>query len=95
MCKFHPSPKGKTRKYIDKCMVSLIEFINSETHFRTLGCCCGHGKYRMTIIAENKKDHKIYEILSGGRIGRKRRYYFRDKAGYYYIPEVERGYGKN
>lgn len=59
---------------------------------KTLACCCGHGKYPMTIIF--KRGDFNTEVFSGVTINRKKRFYKRDKQGYYYIPEVV-AYWKN
>lgn len=72
---------------VDKCMVKNIKEINKKG-IVTLGCCCGHGKYPMTIVYKAKDSGKIFDLISGKRILRKRRFYIRDKQGYYYIPET-------
>ncbi|KKL85456.1 hypothetical protein LCGC14_1954610, partial [marine sediment metagenome] len=46
MCKF--SPKSGLKR-IDPCMRDLINALKQQG-IETLGCCCGHGKYPMTII---------------------------------------------
>jgi len=72
---------------MDKCMINLIELLNYNG-VKTLACCCGHRKYNPTIIMRVGKDGAL-EILSGIFISRKKRFYVKDKDGYYYIPEVE------
>lgn len=83
MCKW--SKWGNTR--IDPCMRPLIKYLRS-LHVNTLACCCGHGKYPMTIVALCGFGQEPCEILSGVWIPRKKRFYKRDKEGIYYIPEV-------
>jgi hypothetical protein len=83
MCKWIKS--GNQR--IDPCMKNGVEWANSEGH-HTLACCCGHDKYEYTIISK-EKDGKIREIDTGIIIPRKKRFYFRDSEGHFYIPEVE------
>ncbi len=77
---------------IDKCMEKLIRALRLYG-IDTLACCCGHGKYPMTIVhRHNSNDFlngNIYDFISGWRIPRKRNFYKRDKQGYYYIPEVK------
>ena len=76
---------------IDKCMVWIISFINVNTRFTTLGCCCGHGKYPMTIVIQGKYGRKhgfVKELFSNITIPRKKRFYKKDSEGYYYIPET-------
>ncbi len=86
MCKFNP--KNDSRR-IDLCMKNVINFLWGWD-VGVLACCCGHGKYPMTIVVkEDLGDTKeIYEIFSGKTIPRKKRFYKKDKQGYYYIPEV-------
>ncbi len=75
---------------IDKCMVECINTLNSmshKSHIKPVGCCCGHGKYSMSIIVKNSEGH-CWELLSGISIPRKKRFYKKDKTGYYYIPEL-------
>ena len=87
--------KKKQFKYcpseIDDCMQGTIKILQMAG-VKTLGCCCGHKKYPMTIVAdiiiEPLTPPKPVEIFSGKIIPRKRRFYKKDKQGYYYIPEV-------
>lgn len=94
MCK---KQKGLHNR-IDKCMINLILNINKlhnrSSNWEIVGCCCGHGKYHMTIIVKvpinyplNKEEY-FYDLVSGIEIHRKRKFYVKDKQGYYYIPEV-------
>lgn len=91
MCKSH-NPRR-----IDACMKKIIKHLaivlggNSDI----LACCCGHGRYPRTIIikqwdlAGNRELTTINrELCSGIIIPRKKRFYKKDKDGYYYIPEV-------
>ena len=82
MCKFNP--KNDSRR-IDPCMKNLIDFLKLNG-IKTLSCCCGHGKYPMTIIC--KWGGNIIEIFSYKEIPRKSRFYKKDKHGVYYIPET-------
>ena len=79
-------PIGNRNPRIDQSMVNLIEMINKTTHHKTLGCCCGHGKYPMTIVVKDVVG--VYELISGKSIPRKTRFYLKDKEGFYYIPET-------
>ena len=54
--------------------------------YKTLGCCCGHGKYERSIIIEVDGLH--IEYFSQKIIPRLRRFYVRDSAGVYFIPEL-------
>jgi len=73
---------------IDPCMRERIDHIkNSDFSFRTLSCCCGHGRYPETIVIQHKGG-RILEGYSRKTIPRKRRFYRRDNDGFYYIPEV-------
>jgi hypothetical protein len=66
-------------------MKNLIELMR-QNGIRTLACCCGHGRYPMSIVIE--RDGFRYEAMSGIEICRKKRFYRKDSKGYYYIPEV-------
>lgn len=84
MCK-----KGNPRK-LDKCLrsgfIMRLNNLLSNSGERIVSSCCGHGKYPMTLIVQSK--HLIYEFISGIPIPRKKRFYKKDKQGFYYIPEV-------
>lgn len=90
MCKIH---KPNNRK-IDPCLSKLIGVLNtkiSDDDAEILACCCGHGKYPLTIVAKERALNDtwvITEWCSGKVIIRKSRFYKRDRQGYYYIPEV-------
>ncbi len=53
MCKQHKHHG----KMIDKCMRKIVEFINSETRFETVMCCCGHWKYPSSLIVIDSRVH--------------------------------------
>jgi len=78
------SKKFKT----DKCLELVVGLLNLVPNNETVGCCCGHGKYPPTILV--KFNGMIYpkEIFSQKIIKRKKRFYKKDKEGYYFIPEV-------
>jgi hypothetical protein len=90
MCKQHNPRK------IDKCMKTLCASIAFwlPDYLHIVGCCCGHGKYPLTIVCHNdakdinflmtQEDDVSREII----IPRKKRFYVKDKQGYYYIPET-------
>ena len=71
---------------IDECMKPILEHI----HGNVIACCCGHGKYPMTIVKKMgfQNDPYFLEIISGKIIPRKKKFYKKDKKGYYYIPET-------
>ena len=86
MCKLNKKNDGRR---IDPCMKEFIRNLNlclSETT-QIVSCCCGHGKYPMTIIVKNYR--LIYDLVSDKIILRKKKFYKKDKQGYYYIPEVK------
>ena len=78
----------------DKCIRHLLESMNHHG-FRTVGSCCGHGGYSMTIVCERQRGRrfigKYYDVVSGIEIPRTRNFYRLDSEGYYYIPEVDKG----
>ncbi len=82
---------GDTR--IDPCMKRLVEFINKETNFVTLMSCCGHGKYQPSIVMIDTRTAEFcnapQELFSNTWFEHnQKRFYKRDKEGYYYIPEI-------
>ncbi len=87
MCKFNP--KNDSRR-IDPCMKQFIETLNTLINpaWKTVACCCGHKKYPMTIVIENQNKGYHIEIFHGKILLRKKKFYKKDKQGYYYIPEV-------
>lgn len=80
--------KGEVIK-VDACMKNLIVVVN-KPHYRTLACCCGHGRYNMSIVVQ-VEDGRIIEIMSMKEIPRKKKFYKKDKDGYFYIPETQEG----
>jgi len=72
---------------IDPCMEDELRRLR-ESGIRTLACCCGHSRYHKTIVVPTGGE--IIELFSGVKIPRKKRFYVKDKDGFYYIPEVER-----
>lgn len=72
---------------IDPCMIKFIEQL--EISYNILACCCGHNRYPMTIIIKTSHN-KFCDLVSGKIIPRKKRFYRKDKRGYYYIPEVSK-----
>ncbi len=83
MCKWNKW--GDTR--IDPCMREFIDSLR-RLGIKTLSCCCGHGKYKMSVVV-NFGFSKLLpvEIFSGIELFRKKKFYKRDKQGVYYIPE--------
>lgn len=72
-------------------MIKLIDYLKAY-NIPVMACCCGHGKYKPTIVVswyEMGSKHPInMELLSMTKIPRKKRFYKKDKEGFYYIPEV-------
>ena len=86
MCKFN-SKSGLNR--IDPCMKKFIQSLEDYGYY-LMACCYGHKKYPMTVIIMQGLEGHTYhiELISGKIIPRKKRFYKKDKQGYYYIPEV-------
>lgn len=82
MCK-----KAKHNR-IDKCMRNLISNLKI-LGIKTLACCCGHGKYPMTIVVKWTNINNL-EICHTLFVPREKKFYKKDKQGYYYIPEVSK-----
>lgn len=97
MCKLKKY-HGTSNTRIDKCMKYLIENIQEqlcEDQASIVACCCGHGKYPMTILVREEvyvngvhANYIIRDWVSDIVIPRKRNFYKRDKQGYYYIPDL-------
>ena len=75
---------GRTIR-IDPCMKNVILMLNI-LGVETLACCSGHGKYNMSIVISDGE--KIFDMVSLKDIPRNRRFYKKDKNGYFYIPEA-------
>ena len=73
---------------MDKCMIQEIDILGGCHKLNTLACCCGHGKYKQTIVCKCR-DGTIIETVSGIKLDRKKRFYRKDKDGFFFIPEVE------
>ena len=80
--------QGTTKRIrVDKCLRPLI--ISLSFHdYETVGCCCGHGRYPMTVVCKAYNQDRYYDLISGIDIPRTKRFYKKDKDGFYYIPEV-------
>ena len=77
---------------IDPCMTNFIDNLNllfkDVPSLNIVACCCGHGKYPMTIVLKNQISFKCYDLVSSKTIPREKRFYEKDKQGYYFIPET-------
>lgn len=86
MCKQH------NPRVIDKCMRDFVKHLTLaiQPHYQIKACCCGHNKYPMTIVVYRNGcvTQGYYDLVSGLEIPRKRRFYTKDKDGYYFIKEV-------
>jgi len=89
MCQKRNSKKVTLKKNkvvrLDDCLACLILYLNIYG-IKTIASCCGHGRYPITIIADFDGEKK--DIMSNIIIPRKKRFYKKDKQGYYYIPEI-------
>ena len=91
MCNKRNTTTGYTQTkevHVDFCIANLIDVLNRFDELQTLACCCGHKKYDMSIVVKDSQG-KVWELMSGISLYRKKRFYVKDKEGYYYIPEVE------
>jgi hypothetical protein len=86
MCHKHGSTKieiqGRKVK-VDSCLNQLILWLNN-TGVKTFMCCCGHGKYRPTIIYQ--KGGSLIEFYSNSLVLTKHPY-VKDSEGVFFIPE--------
>ena len=86
MCQKPKLTTGSSASRIDPCMKNIIDFLQSQG-IRTLACCCGHNKYSPTIVADIGGFNR--ELFTWKDIKRIKKFYRRDKQGYYYIPETQ------
>lgn len=83
MCKPHNPSR------MDNCMKNIIDVLKRHG-VKTKACCCGHnGRYHMTIVAWDHNLMENVEIMSMKVIRKKRKFYKKDRDGYYYIPEID------
>jgi hypothetical protein len=91
MCKVKKY-KNTSNTRIDDCIKKFVEYLTAYLPHEVVACCCGHGKYPMSLIVEiyNKKsgERTFLEVFSNKIIPRTKNFYKRDKEGYYYIPEL-------
>lgn len=87
--------KKKQFKYcpseIDPCIRNFIHILNDlldRSAIKIVACCCGHFKYPMTIVVKDMLSGKTFDLISSKTIPRKKKFYKKDKQGYYYIPET-------
>ena len=71
----------------------LIEKLNKylKDDIKIVACCCGHKKYPISLIVQQmyaSGEIFTWDMCSDTLIPRKRKFYVRDKQGYYYIPET-------
>lgn len=74
---------------IDPCLKPLLKWLKREGYY-IVASCCGHSVYPMTIIVRSRRNGiaNYGELLSGVTISRTRKFYMKDKQGYYFIPEL-------
>jgi len=86
---------GKRIIRVDSCLSVLVRLLNDNPDAKTLASCCGHGKYHPSIVVRIKGFDFPIELFSGVVMWRrKKRFYVKDKEGFYYIPETIRGGGQ-
>ena len=67
-------------------MPNTLMFLNKEG-LKTVGSCCGHDRYPATVVIKSKKGY-FFELYSSAILPRKKRFYVKDKDGFYFIPET-------
>ena len=72
---------------VDDCIAKELIRLNRKKIY-TLASCCGHNRYKKTIVVLDKDNATRMEYFSKKIIPRKRRFYRTDMEGYYYIPET-------
>ena len=73
---------GKKEVYVDECIAPLIQMLNNYS-VRTIGCCCGHGKWASSVFIENQHTKTIFEMYTATPVTRKKKFYSKLKDGYY------------
>ena len=71
---------------VDDCIANEIIRLNKKGT-STLSSCCGHKIYKKSIVVLHKNGITRIEKFSKKIIPRKKRFYVKDKNGYYYIKE--------
>ena len=79
----------RSNKKIDPCMRGLIDFVENWGPHKPLASCCGHGRYPPTLVV--LQYGRVWELFSRKIINRAKRFYVKDKDGFYYIPETLEG----
>lgn len=74
---------------IDECLYKDVMRLN-KLGKPTLASCCGHGRYKKSIVILCRDDITRKEYYSNKIIPRWNRFYRKDKEGYYFIPEIEK-----
>ena len=77
---------GNKKFRVDGCIRKMIHQLNLRG-VDTVGSCAGHLRYPPSIVYKTMTN-EYYELFSGVRIMRKKRFYLKDKDGFYYIPEA-------
>ena len=75
---------------LDACIAAEVVALSNDG-MSPLACCCGHGVYHKTIVLFDGGGW-ARELFTGLEIPRRVRFYKRDAAGLFYIPEVEEYY---
>jgi hypothetical protein len=70
--------------------IQHLELFKNKDIYEIVACCCGHGKYEMSIVIKDIFTNKYYDLVSGAEISRHAKFYKRDSEGYYYIPEINK-----
>ena len=83
---------GPHGRFLDACMVDVIRKLR-DSGTETIGCCCGHGKYPMTVVYRAANGNAIEYFSSTILLGKdgkpkRRKFYVLDDEGIYFIPEV-------
>ncbi len=76
---------------IDKCMrigIKALGIVFKHSGMKILACCCGHGKYPISIVYQLPNYKTRFELFSAKVIPRQRNFYKKDKQGFYFIPEA-------
>jgi hypothetical protein len=78
-------------------MRRLISILNKETNWKTVACCCGHGKYNPSLIVIDQQVsewcNEPFDLFSDTKFKHgTKKFYKKDKQGYYYIYSHEKSW---
>ncbi len=53
---------GEDTVRVDKCLTNIVLKINEEADYETIGSCCGHGRYPMSVVVKDQLPEVVNSI---------------------------------